>query len=172
MPNAASMGGTVNLTSFFLLTAVISLFPFFSFDWKSWKHYHWSFYFDIWANGNAKHMWYSPIHCSQSLPNYCMTASAAEKPGNVKKVAVQDLCCSSTDQSYTESALPSLIIHACSTVLRNFGAFFFFQRWTLKMALSCNDNLLSTVNRLCRFVCAFLGFSRLKTITKFICRHL
>ncbi len=48
--NAASMGGTVNLTSLSLLTAVISLSQFFSFYWKSLKHYRG---FAIWANGNG-----------------------------------------------------------------------------------------------------------------------
>ncbi len=37
--NTASMWGTVNVTSFALLTAVISLPQFFPFYWKSWKHY-------------------------------------------------------------------------------------------------------------------------------------
>ncbi len=49
--------------------------------------------------------------------NYCKTA---EKPGNVKKVAaVLDVCCSSTDQSYTTESAHS------ATVQRNFGAVFF-----------------------------------------------
>ncbi len=65
------MGGTVNLTSFALLTAVISLSQFFYFI-ESHENTIVEFLF-CYLNqmGMQKiYLWYSPIHCSSSSPNY------------------------------------------------------------------------------------------------------
>ncbi len=80
------MGGMLHLTLFSLLTAVISLSQFFSFYWKSWKHYRRVFILLFEQMGMQKK------NCGTLPPftalqvNPTMTTSATEKPGNVKKV--------------------------------------------------------------------------------------
>ncbi len=65
------MGGTVNLTSFALLAAVISLSQVFSFI-ESHENTNVEFLFSYLNKmGMQKvHLWNSPIHCSSSSPNH------------------------------------------------------------------------------------------------------
>ncbi len=68
--NAASMGGTVNLISFALLTAIISLSHLFYFI-ESHENTIVEFLFSYLSKWECKiYMWYALIHCSSSQPNY------------------------------------------------------------------------------------------------------
>ncbi len=76
---AASTEGTVNLTLFSPLTAVISFSQFFFF-FESRENK------DVWANENAQKYMCGTLPFTALQVNPAMNTSAAEKPGNVKKV--------------------------------------------------------------------------------------
>ncbi len=75
----------VNLTSFALLTAVISLSQFVSFI-ESHENTIVEFYFAIWTKWECKKYICGTLPFTDLQVNTTMTTSAAEKPGNVKKV--------------------------------------------------------------------------------------
>ncbi len=79
------MGGMVNLASFALLTAVIGLSQFFYFI-ESHENTIVEVYFAIWTKWECKKYICGTLPFTALQVNLTMTTSAAEEPGNVKKV--------------------------------------------------------------------------------------
>ncbi len=85
------MGGTINLTSFSLLTAVISL-SMFSLFFLSCENTIVVFFFCYLNKWNAKNNCCGTLQFIALEVNPTMMISGAEKPRNVKKVVVLFVC--------------------------------------------------------------------------------